>query len=258
MANAERFVFLTDLHWGYERKNRHKSPLHDMRALKVALNFVKDFKPDHIILGGDMLDCGAVSHHNRNKPGVVEGFRLIGDARELKTALIDPLEAMNAKSYTYITGNHEDWLADLTDQIPALEGVVDIDRLLDLGKRWKVVPQGGLHKLGKLVFVHGDQIKGGEHSAKAAVVAFEKSIRFGHHHTHQTYTKVAAVDAHGHTGIAVPCLCRKDPQYGEGNPNRWSQGFLYGWANGPQGMFSDYVATIINGKSFINGKLYTG
>lgn len=251
----EKFIALFDLHWGYERKGGHKTALHDTKALKVALDFAKDFKPDHMILGGDMLDCGSISHHNHGKPGAVEGLRLLGDAKELREALITPLEELKPKSLTYIVGNHERWLDDLVKQIPALEGIVDVGAVLSLGKKWKIIPQGGCHKLGKLVFVHGDQIKGGVHSAKYAVEAYQKNIFFGHHHTHQAYTRVSALEANGHTGTAVPCLCKKDPNYGGGSPNRWMQGFLYGYVDG-QKTFNAYVVVIIDGKAMIHGKSY--
>jgi metallophosphoesterase superfamily enzyme len=252
----EKFVALFDSHWGYERKNGHKVPLHDEKAINVALRFVKEFEPDHIILGGDILDCGSISHHNHGKPGAVEGFRLMGDAKELRKALITPLEAVGAKTLTYIVGNHEDWLTDLVNMIPALEGIVDVRSLLDLGQKWKVVPQGESHRLGKLVFIHGDQVKGGEHSAKWATAAFEANVRFGHHHTYQVYTKTSALESNGHTGIAVPCLCRKNPNYGGGSPNRWMQGFLWGYVNGPENRFNDYVSIIINGTTIVNDKVY--
>ena len=250
----EKFLALWDVHFGYERRGGHKTTLHDPKAIKVALDFAKDFKPDHVILGGDILDCGLISHHNHGKPGAVEGFRLLGDAKELKTAIIDPLEALKPKSLTYITGNHEDWLADLTDKIPALEGIVDLRSVLGLGKKWKVVPIGESHKLGKLTFIHGDQVKGGEHSAKWATVAYEANVRFGHHHTFQTYTKTSALELNGHTGIAVPCLCKKNPKYGGGSPNRWMQGFLWGYVTGPT--FNDYVTVVVDGRATINGKQY--
>lgn len=255
---TEKFVALFDLHYGYERRNGHRVPLHDQKALNVALKFIQDFRPDHVILGGDTLDCGAISHHNHGKPGAVEGFRLLGDANELRDILIKPIEALRTKSLTYIVGNHEDWLTDLVEQIPALEGIVDVRSVLKLSNKWEIVPCGESTKLGKLVFAHGDQIKGGEHCAKWATVAYEANIRFGHHHTFQVYTKTSALDANGHTGMAVPCLCRKGPKYGGGSPNKWMQGFLYGWTDSKLGMFNDVPVVIINGKAIINGKSYTG
>lgn len=224
----------------------------------MALEFIKDFKPDHVILGGDILDCGCISHHNHGKPGATEGFKLLSDATELKEKVIDTIgKAVPKAKKVYIVGNHEDWLSDLEQAIPALEGIINVQSLLKLDKTWKVIPQGEAHRLGKLVFIHGDQVKGGEHSAKWATVAYEANVRFGHHHTHQIYSKITAFDTAGHNGIAVPCLCKRNPNYGGGSPNRWSQGFYWGYLL-PDGNFSDYVTVITNGQAIANGKLYRG
>ena len=251
----EKFLALYDLHWGYERKGGHKVALHDPRALGAALAFARDFKPDHIILGGDILDCGAVSHHNKRTAGYTEGLRLLSDAKDCRKAVLEPLEALKPSTMTYIIGNHEDWLQDIVDEVPGLEGIVDIKSLLKLDG-WKIIPQGEAHKLGKLTFIHGDQFKGGEHTAKAAVTAYERNVRFGHFHTFQVHTKTSAIDANGHTGMAVPCLCKKSPRYGGGAPNRWVQGFLWGYVG--KGTFNDYVSVIVNGSVTVNGKEYRG
>lgn len=256
----EKFVALFDIHWGYERAGGHKVPLHDPKAVDIALQFIADFEPDHVILGGDILDCGSISHHNAGAAGRLEGLRLLADAKELREEVITPIEEAVGKNgrLVYIIGNHEDWLTDLTDEIPALEGIVDIKSLLNLGKRWEVIPQGRFTKLGKLVFIHGDQISGGEHVAKTAVCQYESNVRFGHFHTYQAFTKNTPIDKAGHTGIAVPCLCRKDPGYGKGKPNKWMQGFEYGSVGGPSGAFEDVIAIIVEGKAIIDGKVYEG
>ena len=253
----EKFVALFDAHWGFERVKGHKVPLHDPKALDVALQFISDFKPDHVVLGGDMLDCGAISHHNDRKPGNTEGLRIFTDAEELRSTVLRPIEQAVRGRLIYHIGNHEDWLNDLVIGQPGLEGIVEPEVLLGL-KKWEVIPQGKVSRLSKLVFAHGDQLRGGEHIAKAATLIYEKNVRFGHHHTFQIYTKTSAVEANGHTGIAVPCLCRKGPKYGEGAPNRWMQGFLWGYIDGPEGCFADYVSVIVNGKTIINGKIYRG
>ncbi len=222
------------------------------------MQFIEDFKPDHVILGGDTLDCGSISHHRKGKTGQLEGLRLLADARECRDLIIDPLEKQIKGRLVYHIGNHEDWLTDLTDDLPALEGVVDIASLLKLSVKWEIIPQGKTTKLGKLTFVHGDTVKGGQNPALWAVTAYERNIRFGHFHTFQMATKTTPVDANGHTGIAVPCLCKKGHMYGQGSPNKWMQGFLWGYVDTENGIFNDYVTVIINGKAIINGKLYKG
>lgn len=253
----QRFISTFDLHFGYERKHGHKLPLHDPRAWGAVMQFAQDFKPQVWIHGGDMLDCGVISHHNRNKPGRTEGLRLLSDAQEGHKTFIEPVEALRPQKMVYIIGNHEDWLQDLTDEQPGLEGIVDVKELLHLDK-WEVIPQGGLFNLGKLTFVHGDTVSGGEHVAKNAVISYERNIRFGHHHTYQAYTKTSPLAyKYGKTDICVPCLCTKTPKYGEGKPNKWVQGFCYGYV-GAKGTYNDFIVTIIDGQFCANGKTYRG
>lgn len=253
----KRFLFTTDLHYGYERKNGHKVPLHDTKAWGAVLKFAEDFKPDTWIVGGDFLDCGVISHHNHGKPGATEGLKLIADAREGREFFVAPIERLCKGEKVYIIGNHEDWVQDLTEEIPALEGLIDLETLLGLSK-WRIVPQGGAYNLGKLTFVHGDTVKGGENCAKAAVINYERNVRFGHFHTAQSFSKNSALDyKNGKTGVAVPCLCSKTPKYGEGAPNRWQQGFQFGYVR-EGGYFSDYTVIIVDGQCVVNGKLYKG
>jgi metallophosphoesterase superfamily enzyme len=255
----EKFVALFDMHWGYERDgSRHKVPLHDEKAINVAMEFIEDFKPDHVVLGGDALDCGSISHHRRGQAGNLEGLRLLAEAKELRAAVISPLEKQVKGRLIYHIGNHEDWLADLVVEWPTLEGIVDVRALLKLNDRWEVIEQGKASKLGKLTFIHGDTVKGGQNPALWAVTAYERNVRFGHFHTLQMATKTTPVDANGHTGIAVPCLSKKSHKYGQGTPNKWMQGFLWGYINGPDGSFNDYITVIVNGKAMINGKVYRG
>lgn len=253
----KRFLFCTDLHWGYERKGGHKVPLHDEKAWQVVLEFAKDFKPHTFIFGGDLLDAGAISHHNKGKPGRTEGLKLLADTEECYDKVVKPIEALKIPRMVIIKGNHDAWVDDFIDDYPALEGIVSFEKLLHLDK-WTVVPQGDAFNLGRLTFVHGDQLKGGEGVAKAAVTAYERSIRFGHFHTLAAHTKTSVLDYKlGKTGISIPCLCKKGPSYGKGAPNKWIQGFNYGYLD-DKGNYNDYVPIILDGKTVINGRTYKG
>lgn len=257
---VRRFAALFDAHVGFESKGGHKKPLHDPRALDVAMQFLEDFKPHDVILGGDILDCGAISHHNKGKARKTEGFRLLSDAKECRRLVIDPIEKLVPRGGTlvYLTGNHEDWIEDLLDEQPALEGMVNIQDLLGLGDKWQVVEQGRGVTYNKLYFCHGDTVKGGEHVAKNAVISYERNIRFGHHHTYQVYTKTSPVDAEvAKTGVAVPCLCSKDVGYMERIPNKWVQGFEWGYIE-EGGAFEDHIAVIIRGRTVVSGHVYEG
>jgi hypothetical protein len=257
---VKRIVAAFDTHYGFERVGGQKKPIHNSKAIGAMMAFVSDFKPDIFVHGGDGLDCGAVSHWNKGKRKSVEGLRLIEDAREARKGLIEPINSVLPKSAqkVYHLGNHEDWLEDLLEEYPGLEGLVGVDEMLGLTETgWTIIPQGGVSKFGKLYFAHGDNV-GGKHVAHQAVLDYERSIRIGHHHTYQTFTKVSAIDiSDSRTGVAVPCLCNRGPSYGRNKPNRWVNGFLAGYIF-PDGSFTDTVIVVVNGRFHWNGKTYKG
>jgi UDP-2,3-diacylglucosamine pyrophosphatase LpxH len=237
-------------------------PIHNQAQVDAVLSFVQDFKPDVLYLGGDMVDCGPISHWNARKKLSMEGLRLADDFADCKANLIDPLEKMlprKTKKY-YQIGNHELWIDDFVEEHSGLAGMVSVDSELELRKHdWEIIAQGEHLQLGKMLLMHGDTVgKGGEHVAKKAVIDYELSVRFGHFHTFQTYTKTSRADASEvKTGIAVPCLSTRRPGYGKGQPNKWIQGFLWGYVNS-DGTFNDYVSIIVRDRFIANGTTYKG
>lgn len=254
---TKRFIATFDEHYGWERRHGRRYPIHDQLAWGAIMEFAKDFKPHTWVMGGDLIDCGAISHWNKGKPGLTEGMKLVQDVEGARREYLEPVERI-ARDLIYITGNHERFLSDLVEDLPALEGIIDLEPLLKL-RRWRIIPQGGVTHLGRLWFAHGDQVKGGgEHVAKAGALHFNRSIRFGHYHTYQTFTATSAIDNEQPlTGTCVPCLCIKNPQYNEGRPNRWAQGFCWGYVR-EDGTFNDYISVIINGQFTALGRTYRG
>jgi hypothetical protein len=251
-----RFVALFDVHYGKERKHGKLHDIHDPRALDAVLKFTSDFKPHVVLLGGDFIDCGAVSHHARGKPRLTEGLRLLGDFRDARANVLAPLEASGASQLIYHMGNHEAWVDRLVDEFPGLEGVVDVASGLRLD-RWQVVAQGGYSRIGKLHFIHGDQLRSAN-PAKYAVDTFERSVRFGHFHRASMHSKINALDISDvRTGMGVPGLCKRDPGYGRGAPNGWSLGFLWGYVH-KDGSYNDYLTHIVKSRFFANGRTYQG
>jgi hypothetical protein len=240
------------------------------------LEFAKDFKPDVWIEGGDDLDCGPVSHWLKDKKRSTEGLRMRRDIDEYNAQVLQPIdEIMGNRELPdwarrkrivkggrkkKLRGNHEAWIDQLVDREPGLEGLLDLPALLNFESRgWEYFDSGDVVDIGKISFTHGDTIPGGgENFAKAAVMAFGKSVRVGHHHTHQVFTKHSPVDATDvHSGVGVPALCHKAPSYGKKTPNKWALGFNYGYVF-EDGTFNDYVPIISNGRVAINGKVYRG
>lgn len=254
----KRFLYLTDIHWGYEQTGRTRTAIHSLKALDTVLRFATDFAPDYVIWGGDNLDCAAISHHTQHKPRTVEGLRIQEDAAGFAAYRQAVAQTMRkGGTEVLFEGNHEDWLNDLVDKVPGLEGLLDLRTLVGFPADGVFVPQGGIWNLGTLWFLHGDVFKGGgANVAKKAVEIYGRSIRFGHFHRFEAFTKHAALDARDtKTGMAIPCLCTRSPGYAKGAPNQWSQGFLYGWVH-KDGTFTDVPVMLVDGHFTYDGRVY--
>lgn len=254
-----RGLFFVDSHWGHEIKAGKKRPLHDPKAHAVMLQIAQDWKPHISIMGGDGLDCGAASHWNSNKPRLTEGLRLEKDADDYRREVLKPLEDATLKDLHYLMGNHEDWVEQFVDTNPSVEGLVSVDKMLGLSASgWDVHEQGSVINVGKLHFMHGDTVRSSTYPARYAVDTYGRSICFGHFHSPQSYTKVSALDTSDvHTGRSVGCLCRKDPGYGRGSPNRWAQGFLL-FERADDGYFQLHEVNVTEGKAIWQGRRYRG
>lgn len=254
-----KFIFSPDKHVGWERKQGKLVALHDAKAIGAMMEFARDFKPDVWIEGGDNLDCGPISHHLSDKKVSVQQLDLSKDAREYTKLVLEPLMQILPKGAekVWMNGNHEDWLAQLGELQPGLASLLTPEHLLDL-RGWKIIPQGGYVKYGYLHFVHGDAITGGTNCAKNAVARYGQCIRFGHFHTFQVATQHSMLNVKDvKTGIAVPSLCRRNPNYLKGAPSQWTQGFNYGYLH-DDGTFTDYVPIIVNGRFSAHGTTYVG
>lgn len=256
-----KFIACGDIHCGFERINGRKQPIHDLKSWGALVEFAKDFKPDAWVFGGDQLDCGPVSHWNGSKKKSVEGLRLVEEFETFEKEYLtttDRLLPRDGKKI-WMTGNHERFISDFTETNPGVEGLVEVESFLKLEKRgWEIKALGKNANLGKLHFIHGDKLGGGDNFTKKAVTECERSIRIFHHHTFQVATKVSALDIKDRkTAIGVPCLCLKNPGYAREKPNRWLSGFNFGYINN-DGTFNDYVVVITDGKFSVEGKSYKG
>lgn len=254
----KRFIAVFDFHYGWEVDAGKRIALHDQHAMDAVLAFASDFKPDLFYFGGDILDCGPISHHHDGFPGRTENLRLGRDMEELRTRVLLPAES-TAKELVYQIGNHEVWLQRLFDRIPGISDTFSLVQGLGINRApWTVKPQGAVTAIGKLYFIHGDQIRSSLYPARWAVEAYGRSIRFGHFHRAQLHTKISALDvADVHTGMAVPGMCRRDPTYGHRSPNQWMLGFLWGYVF-PDGSFCDTLTCIVKHRFVAEGRVYRG
>lgn len=119
-----RGIALFDIHY----------PTHDKAALNVVKQFIKDFKPDHLVYGGDQLDMDTLSVFNIKKPKLLEGKRLKQEYRDFDAEILKPIEQAvpsSCKKY-FIIGNHEYRVDRYIERNPQVEGFYEVKNNLDL------------------------------------------------------------------------------------------------------------------------------
>lgn len=207
-------IILSDIH----------IPYHCPKALKIALEYTKDYDPNVIILNGDIVDMYSVSSYRKDP---IRINTLQDELNETRSFLNIVRNQHKKAAISYIAGNHEyrmeKFLLDKAGELSSLEclsldellGVKDLDiKFYDYGKSLF---------LGNLQVTHGDvSRKGSSMSAKAHMDKSGGSVLIGHCHRLGTIYKTNRWGTH--IGIENGYLGRKDFEY-VGEMVDWQQGF---------------------------------
>jgi hypothetical protein len=207
-------------------------PNHNPKLLKLWEQYLADHEWDYLIYGGDIMDMDAISHHALKAGNIrdIEGKRLKDDYNYVSEMLTRHRNIVGSSTDIYwLQGNHEDWAEKLVDKIPGLEGLIEVEANLPLQELGiKVIEPRGYLKLGKLHFIHGDIGRGYTpvFHAKKVVETYNRNVVYGHHHTLQTATKLSPLGIQEtHTAHCIPCMADTTPQWNQGKPTAWLNGF---------------------------------
>lgn len=166
-----RVAFLSDVHL----------PFHNRIAVKITLDYLTDYKPDLVILGGDIYDFLEASDFDKS-PARITTLQDEFDAGRDFIRAIDNI----CPNVDFLIGNHEDRLQRLINRNPALFKLrsLDIARAAELPEKWRIHPSQTHFKLGKLTALHGDikGIKSAVHPARTLFQKLKRSCIFGHFH----------------------------------------------------------------------------
>jgi hypothetical protein len=252
------FIATFDEHYGFEKVDNKIVPIHDQKAIDAILEFGHDLKPHAWVKGGDQVDCGPISHHNKNRRLFLENRRLKDDFEAYDRNMHQPINELVKGPKIFHIGNHEDWIADLIEEMPALQGLVSLPDFLGLRSQgWTIKGVGEVSHLGKLHFVHGEHIGSAENKAAKLLRSYARSIVAGHHHSMQSATMTTALDEDEvKMAWLIACLCKRNPSYAQNRPNQWMQGFGWGYVNAVTGRFNFYPTVIVDGVFYANGKTY--
>ncbi len=225
--------------------------------LKPVFHFIHDFKPDTVVLGGDISDFESASHWIANQGSPFDLNTIQEDYQHLHKIVLIPLKAAAPKAKViYLRGNHESWL----DQTIALNrngrGFWELENNIDLRKfNMKILEVNQSYTpTENLTYIHG--VYTGMYHARQTVQAYHQSVLYGHVHDVQTYIQVSPINSkHFYKASSVGCLCTLNPHWMKNKPNRWVNGFNYVYIN-DNGSFHDVQVIIVRGGFWANEKYY--
>lgn len=256
--NEQKFISIFDAHVGYEAEYTSKDgwkqkPAHDVKFLNLIWQFAADFKPDKIIFGGDQNHFDQLGKWRKGQPIAEFPDSVRNEYLLAEKLLLTPARELNAE-IIWLKGNHDIRTETMMAEKPSLSGLLEIKNIINM-EGVKIIERGGLYKLGKLHFIHGDTIKSTAHPAKTMVAHYGVNIRCGHFHRFEAATLTRRVEPlHPITGIVMPCACHRNPAYLNNSPNAWAMGFGFGYVS-KGGNFWDTIVFNANG-FIVNGKEY--
>lgn len=234
--------------------------------LKPIERFIRNFKPTHLILGGDQMHLSCIRPYSRlEKKIIVVGEEFNRALEQLRqnfegfNKILDEFDSCVPKDCEkiYIIGNHDWWLYKVIEKMPELKSKFDPDTNLRLTQRgYQIIPENRYYQVGKLYYIHGHYYT--DMFTKKTVLAYRRNIMMGHTHTTQLYTMITPLYVGDkQSGKGVPCLCSVNPDYAIGRPNRWVNGFSIAYIF-ENGNFCEYTIEVTDGRFIYGGRLYGG
>lgn len=169
-----KVAVLSDIHYPYEDRN----------CIAITKKFLKDYKPNIIVLNGDIADCYSISQYTKDPKRNISAQDEIDYTHD---RLKEFVEEFPETEFKYLEGNHETRLSRLIkSNAPALSSMRAMAfenalGLRDLGIEW-IDSSKDLY-IGKLLFYHGDLArKGSGSSIKGHFDQYGCSMIIGHIH----------------------------------------------------------------------------
>ncbi len=246
-------------------------PIHDPYAIDAMMAYLRDYKPDYIVLIGDVYDCLCLSRHANSHAAV----RLMDIKYQLKTEIdaakpfINELLSISNNNLAWIEGNHEYRRQNILNANPGLIGLpaLDAKNLFEIpDKVWWIESDERL-RIGNMFFEHGDQIINSRGSMHVANTMWNRrpnvNTFVGHWHCIDVKRRISYTDV----GEAVTSVCAtvghlstiKEHQHYAKLPN-WSNGFatMDTWEKDGKCCFSLDIVEMSGYEFRRNGKLYSG
>lgn len=185
------------------------APYHDLQAVETALKICKYVKPTHTVFLGDCIEAEGVSKYIKESVSA-RAITDIGAEFDSFNSLFDKFTA-NSDEVLITKGNHCARLRDYADQHPEVASLINFEKNIHLkdrrkeGKKIRICEYNEALNIGKLWFTHGTYT--GDNSAKKMVMAYQRSLCYGHTHSVACSSWVSPIDVRDkHTAYNLGCF----------------------------------------------------
>jgi predicted phosphodiesterase len=237
IIHEKRIGILSDIHF----------PYYDKQALNAAIKYLKEWKPDCIVLNGDIIDCYTLSNWEKDPRKRSFAYEL-----DMLKAFFTQLRKMwPTQRIIFKSGNHEDrYEKVILQRVPEF---VDVELFtfesVIQANQYKIQVVGGkrLLKAGHLNIAHGHEFARGMvgpvNPARGFYMKAKANVIGGHHHQRSEHEEP---DLNDKTTAAwsTGCLCELHPHYAP--INKWGHGFATVEIQGENFKVNNHK--IINGK----------
>jgi predicted phosphodiesterase len=215
-VKEERIGILSDIHF----------PYYDKEALEAAIRFLIKWKPDCIILNGDIVDAYSLSRFEKDPRARSFSYEL----DMLRNFILKLKKLFPNARIIFKAGNHSDrYEKTILQRVPELadlnlftfEAVIQAKELgIDVVKSKRII------KAGKLNIIHGHEVPmgiiGPVNPARGFFLKTKANVLGGHFHRSSEHMEQ---DINGQVvgAWSTGCLCDLNPKY---MPiNNWNSGF---------------------------------
>jgi len=230
-------------------------PFEDKVAVKLWLKFLEWYKPEILVLNGDVIDCFSISKFLTSP---LEGTRLKEEIDRAKELLARIVSVTPGCTRYFVFGNHEARLHKyMASQAREIYELVALEDLLGLSDNYVVVngnSRENVVQLGDIYVGHWDRVSKFSSYTVKNIIA-DRGVNVVQSHTHRLGFYTQRFMDRTVYGWEIGCLCGLNPSY-VFNPN-WQAGFavIEPYNNGKQHTFYLVKINDSNGHySFAYGK----
>ena len=244
MTKVRKVVIIPDIHAPYE----------DYRALQGVFKYIKDYKPDKVVLLGDVIDFYQLSKFDKN-PNRITGLQDEIDAARWE---LGELRKVHKGQITYLEGNHEHRLYRYLNANPEISSLRSINKVESiLGLKDFNINYKHHEQIAGVLFKHGNVVR--KHSSYTAKGEFDNEGTSGvSGHTHRIGAHYVTNRSGQHAWFEMGHLCsEKAAEYMEGKVPNWQKGFGVMEYSPHNKLWKVHQIPIVDNKFIApNGKLY--